>query len=162
MKNEARPVVFTVDASLAADLERAVGAYRNKSLVTTAASARQVTLVRGDATLVFDRASAGEGGAAAPSWSHTGAESPVAPDQIAEFVSRPQTLRAESWEARAPAGAEEVATITVVSEGEVTEVVRLVKSGESVFALRADEPGAARLAASSVDDLFGVLDAPDD
>ncbi len=162
MKDEARPVVFTVDASLAADLERAVGSYRNKTLVSGAASAKQVTLVRGGTTQAFDRTPAGEGGGAAPSWSHTGAESPVAPDQIAEFMSRLQTLRAESWETRVPAGAVDVATITVVSEADVTEVVRLVKSGESVFAVRTDEPGAARLAVSSVDDLFRVLDAPDD
>lgn len=165
MKDDGRAVVFTVDSSLAADLERGVGAYRTKSLFTSAAAdARQVTLVRGDDTRVFAHApaAAGADGPPTPAWSDTSAEAPVAPDRIAEFASRLQTLRAESWEARAPAGAVNVATITMVSSGDATEVVRLVRAGDAVFALRADEPGAARLAVSSVDDLFRVLDGTDD
>lgn len=159
MKDDARPMVFTVDKTLAADLERAVAAYRDArlfSLDTT--SATRISVTRGEATQLFTRAAATTDAAAAPVWSQTSPSPAVAADRIAEFASRLQTLRAESWEARAPVGASPLATIAVTSDGNVSETVRLVRGADAVFALRDAEPGAARLALSSVDELLKMLD----
>lgn len=162
MKDDARPMVFTVDKALAADFERAVTAYRDTrlfSLDTTSAS--RISVTRGDTTQLFSHAAApadAANPAAGPTWSQTSPAPAVAADRIAEFASRLQTLRAESWEARAPAGTAPFATIVVTSDGNVSETVRLVRGADAIFALRDDEPGAARLALSSVDDLLKVLD----
>jgi hypothetical protein len=159
MKDDARAVVFTVDTTLAADLERAVADYRDTRLFSSdTSSATRISVTRGESTQVFERTAATGDAAAAPTWSQTSPAPAVATDRIAEFASRLQTMRAESWEARVPAGTSPVATLVVASDGGVEETVRLVRGANGVFALRDDEPGAARLPLSSVDELLRVLD----
>lgn len=164
MKDDRRDTVFTVDSTLAADLERGVSAYRNKSLFADDSSAAtRISVTRGERVQVFSRTT-GDGESATPTWTAAdaaGAGSTTVPaERVAEFASRLPTLRAESWEARVPSGATPVATIAVTSTGGQVEAVQLVQAGEAVFALREDEPGAARLARSSVDELLALLDEP--
>lgn len=162
MKDAARTVVFTVDTSLASDLQRTASAYRRKALFdveTTSAASLSVTREDGT-TLTFERRPPDDDANAAPAWRQTAPEGASMPaDRIGEFASRLQTLRAESWQVRAPRGVPPLATITVRAEGDdgQAETVRLVRDGESVLALRDDEPGAARLALSTVDDLLRLL-----
>lgn len=160
-KDDARSMVFTVDATLASDLQRPASAYRSKALFDVeTTSASQITVTRDETTLTFERAAPADDATATPTWRQTSPEGEMAADRIAELASRLQTLRADSWEVRVPRGATPVATIAVQADG-VTETVRLVRDGESVLALRDDEPGAARLALSTVDDLLRLLDDED-
>ena len=158
MKDDARPAVYTVDETLVADLERAVSVYRDTRLFSLdPTSATRMAVTRGESTQVFTRAAPSGDAAGPPTWSQTSPAPTVAADRIAEFASRLQTMRAESWEARVPAGTSPIGTL-VVSDGKVEETVRLVRSSSGVFALRDDEPGAARLPLTSVDDLLTLLD----
>jgi len=157
-RDGSRPMVFTVDTTLAADLQRPVDAYRSKSLFDSeATSAARIRVTRGDATRVFERMT-GSDAAAAPAWRQTEPRADAPADRLSEFASRLQTVRAESWEARLPTGATPLATISVEGSAGTPETVRLFRSGDGVFAVRDDEPGAARLALSTIDDLLRLLD----
>ncbi len=162
VKDAARTVVFTVEASLASDLQRPASAYRRKALFdvdTTSAAKLSVTREDGT-TLAFERRPPQDDANGAPVWQQTAPEGgTMAADRIGELASRLQTLRAESWQVRAPRTTPPLATITIQGEGDSpAETVRLVRDGESVLAFRDDEPGAARLALSTVDDLLRLLD----
>ncbi len=159
MKDDRRNTVFTVDTTLAADLERNVSAYRSKSLVAgDVGTATHLRVTRGDRVHAFSRTT-GEGDGATPTWTSEGSAAPAVPaDRVGEFASRLPTLRAETWESRVPPGASPLATIEVTAADGQVETVRLVESADVVFAVREDEPGAARLARSTVDDLLALLD----
>lgn len=162
MKDQARQVVFTVEPSLVEDLERAAGVYRNTRLLSDEAMApTSVTVTRGDRSWVFEQTRSGDQAAPA-SWTQASPAPVVPSERIAEFVSRLPTLRAASWEARVPRDATAFATITVVSAGNVTETVRLVQAGDTLFATREDEPGAARVATSTVEELLALLEEGSD
>lgn len=159
MKDAARSMVFTVDQSLVADLERAADSYRNRNVFTADTStATRITVTRDGVARVFERTPAGTGAATPATWAQTSPAPMATPDKIGEFAARLPTLRAESWEARVPRSASTLATIAVVASDGTTETVRFVTDGDGVLAIREGEPGAARLALSSVDDLLRVLD----
>lgn len=158
-KDNARALVFTIDSTLAADLQRPAPAYRSKNLFDLdPPTAARISVTRDGATRVFERAAPSGDANAPPTWRQTSPEADVPADRIGEFASRLQTLRAESWDGRAPAGTTPLATIVVANGTGVSETVRVVRGTDGAFALRSDEPGAARLALSSLEDLLRILD----
>ncbi len=158
-RDDARPVVFTVDATLAADLERTANDYRARTLFSAAsADLTRVSVSRDGDTSVFERAPApaGEPGTRG-AWQQAAPAATMEPQRIADLVSQLQTVRAERWENRAPAGATAVLAVEFHTTGGTVERVQVLRTADRVFAVRDDEPGAAVLALSSLDQILELL-----
>ena len=66
-------------------------------------------------------------------------------------------MRAEAW-AEAPKATTPVLSVVATFDGGKEERVAIVQAGDQMFALRAGEPGAARLTAPAVTDVIALLD----
>lgn len=158
-RDSARPMVFTIEASLAADLQRPVGEYRARDLFTFRPfNATQIVVTRGETSRTFQKTTSGTGAAATETWAETSPAGTKAPAAgIEDLASRLSTLRAESW-TEAPRGATPFMSVAVTFDGSRQERVSFVRRGTDVLALREGEPGAARLDAAAFDGVVALLD----
>jgi hypothetical protein len=158
--DDTRPLVFTVDTSVAADLERSFVEYRPRSLFTTGLSeVRRLAITRaGEETRVIERdaPTAGEGGPPG-AWRQTAPAADVDPQQAADLVSAVQTLRAETWESRLPARATPMLTIELFAGAGEPERLRVFRAADRVLAEREGEPGAAVLAIAGIDRVVDAM-----
>jgi hypothetical protein len=76
---------------------------------------------------------------------------------IDDIASRLSTLRAEAW-VDAPKDPTPVLSVVATFDGTKEERVSIVQAGGLTYALRDDEPGAARLTAAAVTDVLSLLD----
>jgi len=76
---------------------------------------------------------------------------------IEDITSRISTMRAEAW-AEAPTVTTPVLGVVATFDGGKEERVAIVQAGDQMFALRAGEPGAARLTAPAVTDVLALLE----
>jgi hypothetical protein len=160
-RDTAREMVFTVDTSLAADLERAAADYRVKSLFTESyADVTSFTVTQDGVARVFDRVTSGES-TSDTTWRQTSPAAEVDSSRITDLASAIHLLRAETWESRIPAAAAPLLTAELRTSDGTMGTVRLVRSGERVLAERNGEPGAAVLALSSVDRILDLLRDPE-
>ena len=91
-------------------------------------------------------------------WTLSGKE--VDQAKVDDLLSRLLGLRAESFESAAPAALKSPElTVDVRYDEGKTESVRFARAGTDVVAGRTDEPGAARVMATSYDDAIKALDA---
>ena len=169
----ARPLVFTVDATLVTNLERGADEYRRKALFAFRAfNASRLELERGDDTVVFEKRAAPEDDEdGADSWVLAAPEDGSVPhDAMDDLLSKLSGLRAESFVAsreEAGIGPEQVAATVRARFGDddTEEQVVFWRSGDDTFAVNGDEPGAARLDSQAFDDALEALAAarnPDD
>ena len=169
----ARPLVFTVDATLVTNLERGADEYRRKDLFAFRAfNASRLEIERGDDTVVFEKRAAPEDGEdAEDTWELAAPESGSVPhDAMDDLLSKLSGLRAASFVAsreEAGIGPEQVAATVRARFGadDTEEQVIVWRSGEDTFAVAGDEPGAARIDSQAFDDALEALAAarnPDD
>ena len=161
-RDAARELVFTVDRSLADELEQGVDEYRRKNLFAFRPfNATALDIEHDGERWTFAReAAAGEDGS--DTWRRT---APAAGDveraDVDDLLAKLSNLRAESFQSSrdgtgldAPAAA-----ITVTfDDGSNQERVIVGRTGDDVFAVSGGEPGAARLNARSWDDAIEALD----
>jgi hypothetical protein len=157
-----RPMVFTIDASLAEDLEKPAVEYRRKDLFEFRPfNANRVDVTREGRTIVYERA-AGEEEDTSERWRRLAPEAgDVDATQMDTALSRLSNLRAASFvESRARTGLDSpLATIVVhFDDRRRQERVMLGRAGDQTFAAREDEPGAAHVETRDFDDLFSALD----
>lgn len=163
-KDEARPMVFTVESSLLDDLKKPADQLRRKDLFEFRAfNATAIQITRGAETLSFEKAK-GQGKDAAEKWRET---KPAAKDVDAAafdtFLTKLANQRAQSFAdvpGRTKTGLEAPALVVVVrfDEGRKEEKVTFGRAGAEVYAAVAGQPGAAKIDAAEFDDALKALD----
>ncbi len=155
-------LVFTIDASLVADLARAAGAYRDKDLFAFRPfNSSRLEVDRGGNTTAFEKAdTADEGGTA---WQRVPPGADVDQSAMDDLLAQLSALRAGSFvDVRADTGVDApLATFRVeFDDGEdVEEVVIIGRTGDDTYGVHGDEPGAAVLDTRAVDEALEALDA---
>jgi hypothetical protein len=158
-KDASRPMVFTVETFLADDLNKTPDDYRPKDLYEFRTfTGSRFEIARSGVTTVFEKKK-GKDPKAPEAWTQT--QPPVALDatKIEDFLSKMSNLRAQSFVAELPAGSTEVARTTANWGEKKEEKVTFHKAGDDVFAVRANEAGAAKLTASDYNDAIKALEA---
>jgi uncharacterized protein DUF4340 len=157
-KDAARPSVFTIEKALTTDLSKAVGDYRRKDVFDMRSfNANRVELRRDSGTQIFEKTKGSDGKEV---WKD-GAGKNVDMAKIEDLLTKLTNLRAQSFEVAAPPAMKMPALTAIVrfDDGNKMETVTFAKMGTDAFAARADEPGAAKLEATSFDDALKSLDA---
>jgi len=155
-QDASRPQVFTVAPTIRDDVIRTVADFRRKDVFDGRSfTATRAELVRGGETVVLEKSEAEDGGI---TWLDADGEM-VETTAAEDLLSKVTAVRAESFEARAPAALDAPLLEVTLAYGEDrTETVRFARAGEDAFASRAGEPGAARIDALSLDDILTALD----
>lgn len=159
MRDTSRPLVFTVDKSLADDLQRPAATYRAKDVFSFRLfNLSRLVVTRGGASRTFEKKASGTGADTAETWAQTSpADASVTSTTIEDVASRLSTLRAEAW-TDAPKTSTPVADVVATFDGGTLEHVSIVQAADQMLALVAGEPGAARLTAPAVTDVLSLLD----
>jgi hypothetical protein len=184
-KDVSRPLVFTVDKTLADDLKKGPADYRLKDIFDFREfTGTKIEVTRAGATVTFEKkketpppapaAAAGKdaakaAGKAAPTpppepvekWTQVApqAPKPVEEAKINDIAAKVASLRADTFVDKLPAGAAELMTIaTTFDQGKKSEKVVLYKAGADYYAIRPDDTGAAKLPMMGVEDIIKALD----
>ena len=168
-RDAARPLVFTVDASLVTSLERDASEYRRKALFAFRPfNASRLEVERGDEVVVFEKRAAAvseDGEDAEDTWELVAPDTGSVPHgEMDDLLSKLSGLRAESFVAsRSEAGLgpeQVVATVRAqFGDDDTAEQVVVWRSGEDTFAVHGDEPGAAPIDNQAFDDALEALEA---
>jgi hypothetical protein len=156
-KDLSRPIVFTVDPALATDLQKTVGDYRRKDVFEFRSfNANRVEIRRGADTLTFEKTKDKDN---KEIW-RTASGQTADTTKVEDFLTRLSNLRAQAFEQAQPAAMKSPEiTATVRFDESKMETVTLGRSGNDVFAARADEPGAAKLDKTPYEETIKALDA---
>jgi hypothetical protein len=151
-KDSSRPDIFTIEASLLADLQKGAGEYRQKDIFDARAfNTTRVEIVRAGQTTVVEKT--------ADKWRQT---SPAAKDsdaaKVDALLSALTSARADAFVDTLPAKATEVASVSLTFDDGKQERVRFLRSGEDAFAVRSDAPGAAKFAVSVLDGIVKAIE----
>ena len=159
-RDASRPMVFTVDGTLADDLEKAAGDYRPKDLFEFRTfSGTRFETTRDGVTTVFEKQK-GTDDKAAEKWVQTQPKKDVEESKVLDALSGITNLRAASFVDALPAGAVQAAQFKgKAGEGKKEDLVTLFKVGEDYYATRIGDPGAAKLTGTEVGDALKALDA---
>lgn len=154
-KDAARPAVFTVEEALATDLGKNIADFRRKDLFDARSfSATRLELRRGGETIRVEKVE--EGGKTI--WRRAGqtVDTAVVEDALTRFSN----LQAQAFQPAAHASLKApVITAIVRFDENKTETVSFGRSGNEVFASRADEAGSARVDATAFDEALKAVDA---
>ena len=162
-RDAARPLVFTVNESLVAELGQGVDEYRRKNLFAFRPfNATMLEVDRGDEHWVFEKAEARAEGES-DTWRRTSPDvSDIETSAMDDLLAQLSNLRAESFVAsRDNTGLDApISTIQVTFDGDGgQERVVAGRVGDEVWAVSGDEPGAARLNTRAWEDALQALDA---
>lgn len=160
-RDASKPDIVTVDATVANDLKKSVDDYRRKDMFEFRAfNATHVEITRSGQSVVFERVK-GEGDAPAK-W-HRVSPNPGDPDtgKVDSLLAGLADIRATSFVATTAKTGLDSPAMTVVAkfdDGKKEEKVTFGRVGEDVFASRTDDPGAAKVDASKLDEAIKALD----
>ncbi len=162
-RDQARPMVFTVDPTLVTDLKKGVDDYRDKDLFEFRPfSADRIRITRGADTFEFQKAK-GAGENATDKWQRVSGSTTIDVEhaKMEDVLTKLSNLRAQSFSGTdAATGLQQpVLTVGVSFDQGKFERVRVGRSGGEVFAAREGEPGAARLDVSAFDETVKAFDA---
>ncbi len=160
-RDRARELVFTVEASLASELEQGADEYRRKDLFAFRpfnATALGIEHEGERWTFALEEAAGEE---ETDTWRRTAPDpGDVERADMDDLLARLSNLRAESFEpSRDGTGLDApLAEITVTFDDGDRESVAVGRTGDDVFAVSGDEPGAARVNTRSWEDAIEALD----
>ena len=160
-RDASKPMVVTIDKSLADDLAKGADDYRVKDLFQFRAyNANHVEITRGDQKLVFDRIK-GTGDNAPDKWHRTSPNpADVDRDKVDGVLAKIANMRAASFvESAAKTGLDKpVMTVYVkFDENKKDEKVTFGKQGDDTFASRG-EPGAMKIDTADYTDVNKAID----
>jgi hypothetical protein len=155
-KDQSRPMIFTVAPTVETDVFKPLEDLRRRDVFDARSfTANRIELRRGDRTVTLEKS---KGKDEKEVWTLSGKE--VDQAKVDDLLSRLLGLRAESFASAAPASLKSPElTVDVRYDEGKTESVRFARAGTDVVAGRTDEPGAARVMATSYDDAIKALDA---
>ncbi len=161
-RDTSRPLVFTVDSSLADDLKKTAADFRRKDIFEFRPfNATHLEITQGATTYVFDKVKKND--PKSPTTDVWRQKTPTAREidiqKMDSFLSGFSNLRAESWLEGAAAGAPALSFAVTFDDGGKQERVSFAKQGDNVYATRTDEPGAAKVSATDYDTAARALNA---
>jgi hypothetical protein len=164
-KDQSRPAVITVDASLVTDVTKGVGDYRQKDLFDARAfNTSRIEIARAGATVVFEKQkSKDKDGKEVEKWQQTAPQAKE-PDQtkVDDLVAAVTGARAAGFvESTAKTGldAPELTVAVTSSEGQRQEKVAFARAGADGYARRDGEPGAMTIDIASIENIVKALEA---
>jgi hypothetical protein len=154
-KDVSRPMVFTVAPILVTDVAKDLADFRRKDVFDVRSfNADRAEFTRGTTTQVFEKKKEKDKDV----WKNSsGADVDTA--KIEDLLTKVSGLRASSFETAAPSALKTPALTVKTDFGGQSETVTIAKAGSDAFAARADEPGAAKLDATALDEVVKALDA---
>ena len=160
-RDTARPMVFTVDASLAEDVARDASEYRRGNLFAFRPfNATRLGIDAGGARQVFERVEADEGTDAG--WRRIEPEpNEVDTVRMDDLLGQLANLRADGFTpTRDDTGLDAPVATVEVTFGDPSEEERVTigRAGDDVFAVNGDEPGAAQVDAGAWDTILATLE----
>ena len=163
-KDGARPLVFTVEATLLDELKKPADDLRNKDVFGFRPfNATGIEASRGTEVVAFEKAR-GAGKDAAEKWRQVKPSvKDVDQTKVDDLLARLSNLRVQSFAAPgSQAKSPEAPALVVMAqfdEGKKKERVVFTRSGSDVFASIEGQPGAARIDAGEFDEALKALDA---
>jgi hypothetical protein len=153
--NTGRPEVFAVEESLLTDLSKGVSEYRRKDIFDARSfTATRIETRREDETLSAQRTSTD----ADAIWQDASGQE-IDATVVDDLLAKLSALRAQAFEDAAPSAPGSALAVTMHFVNDRTETVTFVRSATDVFAVRSDEPGAARIDAMLFDEALMAVDA---
>jgi hypothetical protein len=161
-RDTSKPLVMTIESSLADELKKGADDYRRKDLFEFRPyNANRIEITRNGATVAFEKVK-GEGQNAVDKWRRVGPSAKDADkDKMDSLLSRLSNVRASSFvESTANTGLDAPAMTVVVKfdDGKKEERVTFGKHDNDVFAARPGEPGAAKIDATDFTEANKTLD----
>ena len=155
-KDASRPMVFVVEPTFAADLDKDISEFRRKDMFDARAfNANRIELHRGAETMILEKTKAGDQDV----WKNATGQT-VETAKVEDLVTKLSGLRAQSFENGVhPSLKTPVLTATVRFNENKTETVTLGRSGIDVMGNRSDEPGTAKLEPFGFDEVMKAIDA---
>ena len=161
-KDVSRTDVFTIQKTAADDLKKTADDYRRKEMFDMRAfTATHLEITRNGKTTAWDKVK-GTGENAADTWkqvSPTAAEPDK--DKFQAFVAALADIRAMTFvDSKAKTGLDSPAATVVVKfdEGKKEDRVTLAKVGSDAYASRPDDPGAAKVDPTKLDEALKSID----
>jgi hypothetical protein len=161
-KNAAKPEVYTIQKSAADDLQKKADDYRRKDMFDMRAfTATRIEVTRNGKTTAFDKVK-GTGENAQDTWkrvSPAGADPDK--DKFQTFVAALADIRASSFvDSKTRTGLDSPAATIVVKfdDGKKEDRVLFSRVDANAYSSRPDDPGAALVDASKVDEAIKSID----
>jgi hypothetical protein len=152
-----RPLVFTIPATTAADLQKDASALRRKDMFDGRSfNTTRVELKRGTETLTFDKSKDKDG---KDVWKN-GAGSNVDAAKVDDMLTKLSNIRAQLFQDRVdPALRMPTLVATLKLDTNTTETVTFARNGNAVLANRTGEPGSATVDVMTFNDTMTAIDA---
>jgi hypothetical protein len=154
------PMIVTIDPALVNALRNNADSFRPKDVFEFRSfTASRLEITRGTSTIAFERVTEKDGAA---KWKRLNPAKDVATSEIDSLLSALSGLSVDGYvDAAAKTGADApVAIVTAKFEdGKKEERVVFGKVGSDLFAVRAGEPGAAKVDAAKFDEAMKALEA---
>jgi len=164
-RDASKPVVMTLEATLLDDFKKGADDYRRRDLFAFRAyDANRVEITRGGQTVAFNKIK-GAKPEDEDKWQRAAAAGGKPADADKEkmgvFLAKLESIRATSFVDSAAKTGLESPAMTVYAkfdDGKKEERVTFGKSGDTVYASRPGEPGAAKVSTTEFDDINKKLD----
>ena len=152
-----RPLVFTVPATTATDLEKDATTLRNKDMFTGRSfNIARVELKRGSETLTFEKSKGKDGKNV---WKNAAGKE-VDTAKLEDMLTKLSNIRANLFQDRVdPLLKMPTLVATLKLDNSMTETVTFARNGNAVIANRSDEPGSATVDMMAFNDAMTALDA---
>lgn len=161
-KDASRPEVFTIESNLVDDLKKDAAEYREKDLFDARAfNSTRLEIVRAGETIVFEKTTVkNQDGKDEQKWRQTAPSTKdVDGAKVDTLLSSLTSARADSFVDEAPADAKtEAAFALKFDEGKKDERVTFLRAASDAYAVRDGSPGAAKIPASTLDEILKSLD----
>jgi len=151
-----RPIIFTIPATTATDLEKDAATLRSKDMFTGRSfNTAHVELKRGAETLAFDKSKDKDG---KDVWKNA-AGKVVDTAKVEDMLTKLSNIRAQLFQDRVdPVLKMPTLVATLKLDNNTTETVTFARNGNAVLANRADEPGSATVDVMGFNDAMASLD----
>jgi Domain of unknown function (DUF4340) len=161
-RDMSKPDVYTVQKTAGDDFRKTVDDYRRKDMFDMRAfTATHIEITRNGKTVAFDKVK-GSGENPVDTWKRVApAGSDPDKDKFQTFVAGLADIRATSFvDSKAKTGLDNPAMTVVVKfdDGKKEDRVTFAKNGSDAYAARPDDPGAAKIDASKLDDAVKSVD----
>jgi len=152
-----RPIVFTIPATTAGELEKDTGTLRRKDMFDGRSfNATRVELKRGGETLSFDKSKGKDG---KDVWKNAAGKE-VDTTKVEDMLTKLSNIRAQLFQDRVdPVLKMPTLVATLKLDNNMTEMVTFARSGNAVLASREGEPGSATVEVMPFNDAMTAIDA---
>ncbi len=152
-----RPLIFTIPAATATDLEKNADTLRRKDMFDGRSfNTTRVELRRGGETLAFEKSKSKDG---KDVWKNAAGKD-VDAAKVEDLLTKLSNIRAQLFQDRVdPVLKMPTLVATLKLDNNMTETVTFARNGNAVLANRAGEPGSATVEVMAFNDAMSAIDA---